>query len=93
MGMLDREARKVRAKVIPNVKRETLQNEILNHVQRGCKVYTDKAIRLRPDLAQGSSSTKWSTISRSTFAVSPHARHRELLESVQADLERNLRCG
>ena len=32
MGMLDREARKVRAKVIPNVKRETLQNEILNQI-------------------------------------------------------------
>ena len=29
MGMLDRDVRKVRAKVIPNVKRETLQKEIL----------------------------------------------------------------
>ena len=29
MGMLDRDAREIRAKVIPNVKRETLQNEIL----------------------------------------------------------------
>ena len=41
MGMLDRDARKVRAKVVPNVKRETLQNEILNQIQGGSKVYTD----------------------------------------------------
>jgi transposase-like protein len=33
-GMLDREPRQVRAKVIPNVKRETLQNEILNKMKK-----------------------------------------------------------
>jgi transposase-like protein len=31
MGMLDRDERKVRASVVPNVKRETLQAEILNN--------------------------------------------------------------
>jgi len=41
MGMLDRDARKVRAKVVPNVTRETLQNEILNQIAGGSKVYTD----------------------------------------------------
>jgi transposase-like protein len=41
MGMLDREARQVRARVIPNVTRETLQNEILNQIQSGATVYTD----------------------------------------------------
>ncbi len=40
-GMLDRETRQVRAKVIPNVKREVLQNEILDQVVKGSKVYTD----------------------------------------------------
>lgn len=40
-GILDREARQVRAKVIPNVKRETLQNEILDNVKYGTTVYTD----------------------------------------------------
>jgi transposase-like protein len=40
-GMLDRETREVRAKMIPNVKRETLQNEILDQVVPGSKVYTD----------------------------------------------------
>ena len=29
MGLLDRELRQVRAKVVPNVKRETLQSEVL----------------------------------------------------------------
>ncbi len=42
MGMLDRDVRKVRAKVIPNVKRETLQKEVLNAVKYGSKVYTDE---------------------------------------------------
>jgi transposase-like protein len=41
MGMLDRETREVRAKVIPNVKREVLQSEILDQVAPGSKVYTD----------------------------------------------------
>ena len=41
MGMLDRETRRVRAKVIPNVKRETLQAEILANVQHKATVYTD----------------------------------------------------
>jgi transposase-like protein len=44
MGMLDRDAREIRTKVIPNVRRETLQNEILNNVEYGSKVYTDAAI-------------------------------------------------
>jgi transposase-like protein len=43
MGMLDREARQVRAMVIPNVKRETLQNEILNNIEKKSTVYTDSA--------------------------------------------------
>ena len=36
--------RKVRAKVVPNVKRETLQNEILKNVKYGSNVYTDDAV-------------------------------------------------
>ena len=38
MGMLDRDERKVRASVVPNVKRETLQNEVLNNVKYGSPV-------------------------------------------------------
>src|SRR6266700_6728359 len=43
-GILDRDARQIRAKVIPNVKRETLQNEILNNVQFGSTLYPDNAV-------------------------------------------------
>lgn len=42
MGMLERTSRQVRAKVIPNVKRETLQAEILKNVGRSSHVYTDQ---------------------------------------------------
>lgn len=42
MGMLERESRRVRATVIPNVKRETLQNQILNHIEQGSAIYTDR---------------------------------------------------
>lgn len=44
MGVLDREQRKVRATVVPNVKRETLQNAILAQVTHGSRVYTDQAV-------------------------------------------------
>jgi transposase-like protein len=42
--MLDRELRQVRAAVVPNIKRETLQNEILSNVKYGTTVYTDDAV-------------------------------------------------
>jgi transposase-like protein len=41
MGMLDRDSRQVRAKVIPNVRRDVLQREILDGVENGSTVYTD----------------------------------------------------
>jgi transposase-like protein len=43
-GMFDRELREVRATVVPNIKRETLQNEILGNVKYGTTVYTDDAV-------------------------------------------------
>ena len=45
LGMFDRESRKVRAKVIPNVKRETLQAAILTNIEFGSKVFTDQAVK------------------------------------------------
>jgi transposase-like protein len=42
-GMLDRGTREVRAKVVPNAKRETLQKEILAQVGFGSTIYTDNA--------------------------------------------------
>ena len=42
-GMLDRESRQIRAMVVPNIKRETLQKDILDNVHAGTTVYTDQA--------------------------------------------------
>jgi len=44
VGIFDRESRQIRAKVVPNVRRETLQAEILNNIQHGSKIYTDQAV-------------------------------------------------
>jgi len=43
-GMLDREARQVRANVMGDVKRETLQDAVLNNVKYGSSVYTDDTV-------------------------------------------------
>jgi transposase-like protein len=40
-GMLDREARKVRAHVIPEVKREVLMEAILKNIEKGSTIYSD----------------------------------------------------
>jgi len=43
-GILDRDLRQIRATVVPNIKRETLQNEVLKNVRYGSTVYTDNAV-------------------------------------------------
>jgi transposase-like protein len=40
-GMLDRDARQIRAKVLPRIDRGDLMCEILNGIKHGSKVYTD----------------------------------------------------
>ena len=44
MGIYDRESRTVRATVVPNVRRDTLQAEILKNVEHGSYLYTDQAV-------------------------------------------------
>jgi transposase-like protein len=41
IGMLDRQRREIRAKVIPTTSRTILQNEVLSNVKHGSNVYTD----------------------------------------------------
>ena len=43
-GILDRDLRKIRAKVVPNIKRETLQDEVLKNVKYGSTVYSDNLV-------------------------------------------------
>jgi transposase-like protein len=47
MGLLDRETGKVRIKHVPNVRRETLQAEIREHVEAGSEVFTDEWVAYR----------------------------------------------
>lgn len=43
MGILDRKLRKVRATVVKQVNKETMQEEILPHIAEGSKIVTDEA--------------------------------------------------
>lgn len=43
MGMFDKESRQVRAKVVPTVRREVLQKEILDNIAWGSTLHTDEA--------------------------------------------------
>jgi len=51
-GLLDRQTRKVRVEVLPNVKRETLQQRILREVERGSSIYTDQAVSYEKALSK-----------------------------------------
>lgn len=42
-GVLDRQSRKVRTTIVPNVNREALQTAVLDQVAPGSKIYTDEA--------------------------------------------------
>jgi transposase-like protein len=44
MGLLDRRRCEVRAKVVVDTKRDTLQPQVLNNVKHGSTVYTDEAV-------------------------------------------------
>lgn len=44
IGMFDRDTRQVRAKVVPNVRRDTLQTQILKNVKYGSAIYSDSAV-------------------------------------------------
>jgi hypothetical protein len=44
MGLLDRGRAEVRAKVVVDTKRDTLQPQVLNNVKHGSTIYTDEAV-------------------------------------------------
>lgn len=44
VGMLDRDSRQVRAQALPKVKRETIQNAILETIEKGSTVFTDNSV-------------------------------------------------
>jgi transposase-like protein len=87
MGMLDRDARQVRAKVIPNIKRTTLQEQILNHIEGGTTVHTDEF-----------SAYSWALADKFTHEVINHLKgyvdgkvHTQGIENFWSLLKRSLR--
>lgn len=87
MGMLDREMRQVRAMVVPDVKRATLQEKILNNVEGGAQVITDDF-----------SAYKYALADKFAHAVINHAKsyvdgqiHTNGIENFWSLLKRSLR--
>jgi transposase-like protein len=86
MGMFDRESREVRAKVVPNVKRETLQAEILKNIHYGSKVFTDEAVAYK--------SLNWEYIHKTVNHAQTYVNgqvHTNSLENFWSLMKRNLK--
>jgi hypothetical protein len=86
MGMFDRESRQVRAKVVPNVRRETLQAEILKNIHYGSKVFTDEAVAYK--------SLNWEYIHKTVNHAETYVNgqvHTNSLENFWSLMKRNLR--
>jgi transposase-like protein len=86
IGMIDRDSREVRAKVIPNVKRETLQAEILKNIHYGSKVFTDEAVAYK--------SLNWEYIHKTVNHAQTYVNgqvHTNSLENFWSLMKRNLR--
>jgi transposase-like protein len=92
MGMLDRESRQVRAQVVPNVKRETLQNAILAEIEKGSTVYTDgyaaydnlaareyihETVNHVDEYVRGNASALWRTEPCLLGKTNPPSRHQD----------------
>jgi hypothetical protein len=86
IGMLDRESRQIRAKVVPNVRRKTLQKEIIGTIEFGSKIYTDQAV------AYTSLKDKYihETVNHSVEYVNGQV-HTNSLENFWSLLKRNLK--
>ncbi len=87
-GILDREARKVRAQVVPNTRRETLQSAILNQIAPGSKLYTDDAASYR--FAAGESELIHEVVNHAREYVRG-AVHTQGIENFWSLLKRTLR--
>jgi len=92
MGMFDRNSREVRAKVVPNTRRETLQTEILNGIHHGSRIYSDQAVgydTLKKNYIH-------ETVNHADEICARPSSHQllgKLLEPHQTEPRRDLRCG
>ncbi len=92
-GILDRTARQMRAQVVPNVKRETLQAAILSNVKYGTNVYTDDAVAYMDELSARYIHEVVNKTQSYVRGPRSRQRHGELLVTLQAGIERDLCCG
>jgi transposase-like protein len=92
-GMIDSGTRQVRAMVVPNVKRATLQKAILDNVGFGSTVHTDQWVGY--DGLKGSKFVH-ETVNHMTEYVSASGVHTQAIENFwsmpQAHPKRHLRC-
>jgi len=86
MGMFDKESRQVRAKVVPTVRREVLQKEILDNIAWGSTLHTDEAVAYK--------SLKDKYVHETVNHAQEYVRgnvHTNSLENFWSLLKRNLR--
>src|SRR6185437_13816710 len=86
MGMFDKESRQVRAKVVPTVRREVLQKEILENIAWGSTLHTDEAVEYK--------SLKDKYVHETVNHAQEYVRgnvHTNSLENFWSLLKRNLR--
>jgi hypothetical protein len=91
-GLLGLEVRQVRAMVVPDVNRETSQNEILNNVSKSSRIYTDAHKAYTSLSALEFVHGALSHVDEYVRGESPHQRPGELLEPANAGPAGNLRC-
>ena len=89
-GALDRDTRQVRAKVVPNVKRETLQNEILNQIEGKVNHLFGRLERIQRAQGSGVHSRNREPHRPVRQRSGSHSGHREFLVIAQARIEGNL---
>ena len=85
--MLDREARQVRAHVIPQVKREVLMNAILANVAQGSTIYSDGLSGLQATSQYGVHARD----RQSCYRIRSRQVHTQGIENFWSLLKRSLR--
>ena len=92
-GMLETGTRQVRAQVVPNVKRATLQKAILDNVGFGSTIHTDRWPGYDGLNAKEFVHETVNHMNEYVSGRSPHSGNREFLVAVEARIERNLCRG
>jgi len=90
LGVLDRDSRQVRTQVVPNVRRETLQNAILKEIQSGATISTDNASTFDSLAAKAYIHDTVNHVVEYVRGQVHTLRESKLLVAAQADSERHI---